>query len=94
MQRRIKIGEIIKQSEGSILHVMEPAHHIQWVELYVGENFRVRVALTPGYTKVNSTLTLVLEAVESITQRGMEQCNIHRLWENTRFVCNKHQELL
>ena len=82
---------------------MEPVHHIQWVELYAGENFLARVALTLGYTKANSTLTVVLEEVVSITQRGMGRCNIHRLWENTRdrslgylnyFVCNKHQELL
>ena len=65
---------------------MEPAHHIQWVELYAGENFLARVALTPDYTKANATLTVVLEEVVIITQRGMERCNIHRLWENTRDI--------
>ena len=63
---------------------MEPVHHIQWVELYAGEKFLARVALTLGYTKANTTLTVVLEEVVSVTQRGMERCNIHRLWENTR----------
>ena len=63
---------------------MEPVHHIQWVELYAGENFLARVALTSNCRKANATLTVVLDKVVSITQRGMERCNIHRLWENTR----------
>jgi desulfoferrodoxin (superoxide reductase-like protein) len=70
MQKRIKIGEIIKWSGGSIPHVMELAYHIRWAELYAGEKFLARVALTSDYTKVNATLTVVLEAVENITQKG------------------------
>jgi len=61
---------------GSIPHVIEPVHNIQSVELYADENFLARVVLPSGYTKVNATLTLVLEAVER-TLRGMERCNIH-----------------
>lgn len=84
----VKAGESFEVSinVGSIPHVMEPAHHIQWVELYAGENFLARVELTPGFTKANATLTVSLEAAGGTTLRVVERCNIHGLWENSRDI--------
>ncbi|MCK4928598.1 MAG: class II SORL domain-containing protein [Methanosarcinales archaeon] len=81
----VKSGEPFEVSVtvGSIPHVMEPAHHIQWVELYAGEKFLARVAFTPGFTKASATLTITLEVGGSVTLRAVERCNIHGLWENT-----------
>lgn len=84
----VKPGEPfdVSVTVGSIPHVMEPAHHIQWIELYADEKFLGRVALTPGFTKAIATLTVVMEATGSITLKAIERCNIHGLWENTRDI--------
>lgn len=71
---------------GSIMHVMEPAHHIQWVDLYAGENYLARVEFTPGFTKAKATVTLVLPTPGNVTLRAVERCNIHGLWEHTKDI--------
>ncbi|MDW7777049.1 MAG: class II SORL domain-containing protein [Methanosarcinales archaeon] len=84
----VKPGEPFEVSVavGNTPHVMEPAHHIQWVELYAREDFLARIAFTPGFTKASATLTVVLEAAGRVTLRVIERCNIHGLWESTRDI--------
>ena len=53
----VKVGEPfqVKINIGSMPHVMEEAHHIQWIDVHSGDNFNVRVDLTPVFTKPEVT---------------------------------------
>ncbi|MCK5661001.1 MAG: class II SORL domain-containing protein [Methanosarcinales archaeon] len=72
---------------GSIPHVMEIAHHIQWIDLYSGENFISKVILTPEFTKAKVTLTLVKSGAHPTTPlSAIERCNVHGLWKATKEI--------
>ena len=49
----------IKIKVGEMPHVMDEGHHIQWLDIYSGQNFLSRVDLTPVFTRPEVTLTLV-----------------------------------
>jgi len=68
---------------GEIPHVMENAHHIQWLDVSFGSNFYARVDLTPEFTSPTVTLSLIRHGKGSHdrgTLRVTERCNIHGLW--------------
>ena len=56
----VKSGEPFRVSikVGEMPHVMEEGHHIQWIDLYSGENFNAKVELTPVFTRPEITVTL------------------------------------
>jgi len=86
---RVKAGEPFKVSikVGELPHVMEEGHHIEWIEVKVGENFYERVDLTPVLTRPEVTVTLVKgEKHERRTLRVIERCNLHGLWEATKDI--------
>ncbi len=67
---------------GSIPHVMETGHHIQWIDIYSGENFLAKVLLTPVFTRAEVTVTLVKGGAHKTSKlRAVERCNLHGLWE-------------
>ncbi len=69
---------------GEIPHVMEEAHHIQWLEVYFGSNYIARIDLTPVFTQPEVTISLVRHGKGTHdvgTLRVVERCNIHGLWE-------------
>ncbi len=76
---RIKVGEIP--------HVMDEGHHIQWLELYSGQNQYLRIDLTPVFTKPEITVTLVKGGKHrTSTLRVLERCNLHGTWEATKEI--------
>lgn len=76
---RIKVGEMP--------HVMEEGHHIQWLELYSGQNQYIRIDLTPVFTRPEVTVTLVKGGKHrTSTLRVVERCNLHGTWETTREI--------
>ncbi|NOY64350.1 MAG: superoxide reductase [Nitrospirae bacterium] len=76
---RIKVGEMP--------HVMEEGHHIQWIELYSGQNQYIRIDLTPVFTKPEVTVTLVKGGKHrTSTLRVVERCNLHGTWEATKEI--------
>jgi superoxide reductase len=78
---------------GEIPHVMEEGHHIQWIDLYSGENFLGKVILTPVFTRAEVTLTLVKGGGHGTsTLRAVERCNLHGLWEGTKEITIKGGE--
>jgi superoxide reductase len=80
-QATIKVGEIP--------HVSEEAHHIQWIDVYFGQNFYTRVELTPVFTRPEVTVTLVRHGKGTHrvgTMRVTERCNIHGLWEASKEI--------
>lgn len=85
----VTAGEPFKVSikVGSIPHVMEEAHHIQWLEIHFGKNFYERIDLTPVFTVPDVTVTLVKHSKhKTSTLRVVERCNMHGLWETTKEV--------
>jgi len=75
---------------GSIQHVMEIAHHIQWVDLYSGENFITKVLFTPVFTRARATITMLDDRNDGKeTLRAIERCNVHGMWENTKEIVVK-----
>ena len=84
---KVKAGEPFKVTVtvGSIPHVMEQAHHIQWIDIYAGGNFLAKVLLTPVFTRAEATVTLVKGgAHRTSTLRAVERCNVHGAWESTK----------
>ena len=84
-------GESFKVSikVGEMPHVMEEAHHIQWLEIYFGQNFYARVDLTPVFTRPEIAVTIVRagKGTHDVgTMRVVERCNIHGLWEATKEI--------
>ncbi|HHN63810.1 MAG TPA: superoxide reductase [Nitrospirae bacterium] len=76
---RIKVGEIP--------HVMDEGHHIQWLELYSGQNQYLRIDLTPVFTKPEITVTLVKGGKHrTSTLRVLERCNLHGTWEASKDI--------
>ncbi len=85
----VKAGEPFQVTikVGEIPHVMEEGHHIQWLELYSGQNYNARVDLTPVFTRAEATVVLVKGGVHhDITLRAIERCNLHGMWEGTRKI--------
>ncbi|MBF0591259.1 MAG: class II SORL domain-containing protein [Nitrospirae bacterium] len=85
----VKAGEPFKVSikVGAIPHVMEEAHNIQWIDVYFGQNFNVRIDLTPVFTKPDVTVTLVKHGKHrTSTLRVVERCNLHGQWETSKEI--------
>jgi superoxide reductase len=72
---------------GALPHVMEEGHHIQWIDVYFGQNFNIRVDLTPVFTRPEVTLTFVKSGKHrTSTLRVIERCNLHGQWEATKEI--------
>ncbi|MBC8413584.1 MAG: class II SORL domain-containing protein [Nitrospira sp.] len=87
----VTAGEPFKVSVkvGEIAHLMEEAHHIQWLDFYFGQNFYARVDLTPVFTAAEVTVSLVRHGKgnhELGTLRVVERCNLHGQWEATKEI--------
>ncbi|MBF0536586.1 MAG: superoxide reductase [Nitrospirae bacterium] len=85
----VKAGEPVqvKIKVGAIPHVMDEGHFIQWIEVYVGNNYYARVDLTPVFTKPEVTVTLVRGGThDKANLRVIERCNLHGLWETTKEI--------
>ena len=80
----VKAGEPfqVKINVGEIPHVMEEAHHVQWIDVYSGNNFNVRIDLTPVFTKPEVSVTLQKGGAHRTSKiRVVERCNLHGQWE-------------
>lgn len=87
----VKAGEPFKVTIkiGEMPHVSEEAHHIQWIDVYFGQNFYTRIELTPVFTLPQVTVTLVRHGKgthKTGSLRVIERCNIHGLWETTKEI--------
>jgi len=77
----------VKINVGSIPHVMEEGHFIQWLEVKFGENLYERVEFTPVFSVPEITVTLTKgEKHEKRTLRAIERCNLHGVWEATKEI--------
>jgi superoxide reductase len=81
VEGQVKAGEPAKVtvSVGRAMHPMEGKHHINWIELYAGDQKIARVDLVPEVSRPVVTFTVVL--LKPTTLRALEECNLHGVWE-------------
>ena len=89
----VKAGEpfTVEVSVGESLHPMGPAHWIEFIELYIGNEPAGRADLqSKGYLKPRVAFTVVLpkEAAPAgkVTLVARQHCNLHGLWEGSLTV--------
>jgi superoxide reductase len=87
----VRAGEPFKATitVGAVPHVSEEAHHIQWIDVYFGQNFYERIELTPVFTRPEVTVTLVRHGKGTHkvgTMRVIERCNLHGAWDATKEI--------
>lgn len=86
----VRSGEMftVEISVGEKLHGMSPAHWIQDIELYVGNDPAGRVDLQPkGYLAPKATFNVMIpkEAAPQgkVTLVASQHCNLHGYWQST-----------
>jgi superoxide reductase len=62
---------------GEINHVMQPAHYIRYVDVYLDKAFISRVWFSPEKTHPAASLCLSADAGSVI---ALENCNVHGNW--------------
>jgi superoxide reductase len=70
-----KAGNLVKIRVGEVLHPMEEAHFIEWVELIAGDKV-YREFLKPG----DAPMVVLAAPAGRVSARAY--CNIHGLWES------------
>lgn len=79
VEKHIPVIEAIeggyKVTVGSVLHPMEEAHYIQWIELNEGDKAQIRF-LNPGDSPVAEFKT------DAADVSAREFCNLHGLWKS------------
>ena len=88
--RSVKAGEpfSIEVSVGESLHVMTPAHWIEYIQLRIGNEPAGRITFEPrGYlqpkAKFNVVLTKETAPGGKVTLLATQHCNLHGTWEST-----------
>lgn len=62
------------------IHPNEPAHFIEWIELYCGDTFLFRASFTGSLSQPKVTIPIRLTHAHG-PLKAWEKCNIHGLWE-------------
>lgn len=77
---------VVKVEVGKLLaHPNEPAHFIEWIELYCGDTFLGRTSLSGG----TSYPTVIFQVKLSHSHgplKAWAKCNIHGLWEGIKTI--------
>lgn len=66
-------------------HPNEPAHFIEWIELYSGDTFLFRVSLSGSLSQPKITIPLKLTHAHG-PLKAWAKCNIHGLWEGIKDI--------
>ena len=72
----IEVGKYMK-------HPNENAHYIEWIELFSGETFLVRVDLVPKLSEPNVKVVVALDHAHPLVAK--ERCNLHGQWQSLPF---------
>ncbi len=68
-------------------HPNEPAHFIEFADLYIDHLYLARADFSPG--KVNPKITLNIILNQGGTLRAFARCNIHGVWEGDKEITVK-----
>jgi superoxide reductase len=86
----VKAGEsfTVEVAVGETLHVMGPAHWIEHIELFVGNEPAGKVEFqSKGYLKPKTAFTVVLQKdaapTGKLTLVAAQHCNLHGYWESS-----------
>lgn len=66
-------------------HPNEPAHFIEWVELYSGDTFLFRINLAGSLSQPKVTIPIKLTHAHG-PLKAWAKCNIHGLWEGIKDI--------
>ncbi len=66
-------------------HPNEPAHFIEWIELYCGDTFLFRVSLAGSLSQPKVTIPVKLTHAHG-PLKARAKCNIHGLWEGVKDI--------
>ena len=66
-------------------HPNEPAHFIEWVELYSGDTFLFRASLAGSLSQPKITIPVKLTHAHG-PLKAWAKCNIHGLWEGEKDI--------
>jgi len=69
---------------GKVPHKLQPAHHIQFIDLYAGDALLGRITFTPIALLPKATWFLILD--EPTTLRAIAFCNMHGFWESVYWI--------
>jgi superoxide reductase len=86
----VKAGEAfsVEVMVGENLHSMGPAHWIEFIELFIGNEPAGRIDMkSKGYLKPKATFTVLLPKdaapMGKVTLVAMQHCNLHGMWEGS-----------
>ena len=66
-------------------HPNEPAHFIEWIELYCGDTFLGRVSYSGGTSYPEACFRVKLSHAHG-PLKAWGKCNLHGLWESTKAI--------
>jgi superoxide reductase len=66
-------------------HPNEPAHFIEWIELYSGDTFLFRISLSGSLSQPKVTVPVRLTHAHG-PLKAWAKCNIHGLWEGEKDI--------
>ncbi len=66
-------------------HPNEPAHFIEWVELYSGDTFLLRISLAGSLSDPKVTVPVRLTHAHG-PLKAWAKCNMHGLWEGLKDI--------
>lgn len=69
---------------GNIIHVMNPNHWIQWIEVYADNTLISRIEFTPQSPSAIVTVPILVQ--KETTLKVLERCNLHGIWESSQVV--------
>lgn len=75
---KIEIGKLLA-------HPNEPAHFIEWIELYCGDTFLGRVNYSGGVSYPQATFKVTLTHAHG-PLKVWGKCNLHGLWESIKDI--------
>jgi superoxide reductase len=88
--KTVKAGEpfVVEVAVGETLHVMGPAHWIQSIDLFIGNEPAGRMEMQPkGYLRPKAMFTVVLQQETApagkLTLVAAQRCNLHGYWESS-----------
>ncbi len=82
----------VKVETGKLVaHPNEPAHFIEWVELYCGDTFLGRVHYSSGVSYPTAVFKVKLSHAHG-PLKVWSKCNIHGLWEAEKSI-SVHEEM-
>lgn len=75
---KIEVGKLLA-------HPNEPAHFIEWLELYSGDTFLGRANYSGAVTYPVAVFKVKLSHAHG-PLKAWEKCNLHGIWESTREI--------